>query len=112
MKKRSNTKKIFLTFFLILGSSIVYTKVPQAKPVTAVDQIRGDQTDNEITRILREELMNDKTLSTYAHNITIVTLGNNVTLKGTVKNKAEKIRIEKMVKAHTPDKNVINKMTY
>lgn len=112
MKKSTDTKKIFLAFFLILGSSIVYTKVPQVKTATATDQIHGSQTDVEITRILREELMNDKELSTYAHNISIITLGNNVTLRGTVKNKSEGIRIEEMVKNHTPDKKVINKLTY
>lgn len=112
MKKIANTKKIFLVFFLILGSSIVYTKVPQTKTVTAFDQMKGTKADTEITRILREELMRDKTLSTYAHNISIITLGNNVTLKGSVKNKSEGIRIEEMVKRHTPTKNVINNLTY
>lgn len=112
MTRSSDTKKIFLAFFLIIGSSIVYTKVPQVKIPTADDQIKGDKTDVEITRILREELMRDKELSTYAHNISIITLGNNITLRGTVKNKSEGIRIEEMVKSLTHDKKVTNKLTY
>lgn len=112
MKKRADTKKLFLAFFLILGSSIVYTKVPQVKTVTADQQMKGTETDVEITRILRQQLMEDKALSFYAKNITLVTLGNHITLKGKVKNKEEGIRIEEMVKRLTPDKQVINNLTF
>ena len=45
--------------------------------------------DREITRELRKALMADKGLSTYAHNIKIITKNGAVTLKGPVKSEQE-----------------------
>lgn len=85
--------------------------ISSAMAITADDQRKGSKSDMETTRSLREKLMYDRTLSTYAHNISIITLGNNVTLRGKVKNKEESMRLEEMVKKHSPDKNVINQLT-
>lgn len=60
-----------------------------AGQVTAGQQ-KENQRDRELTQNIRRSIMADKGLSTYAHNIKIVSQGGSVTLKGPVKSEDEK----------------------
>jgi len=60
-----------------------------AGEVTA-DQQKMNRTDRELTRKIRRSIMADKSLSTYAHNIKIISQNGAVTLKGPVKSDDEK----------------------
>jgi osmotically-inducible protein OsmY len=59
------------------------------------DQQKENPSDRELTRQIRRAIMQDKALSTYAHNVKIVAQGGTVTLKGPVKSEEEKMAIEK-----------------
>ena len=50
-------------------------------------------TDRELTRKIRHAIVADKSLSTYAHNIKIITQGGKVTLKGPVRSDDEKTNV-------------------
>ena len=63
------------------------------KELTA-DQQGETKQDREITQKIRRALVNDKSLSTYAHNVKIITVGGMVTLKGPVKSEEEKRAVE------------------
>ncbi len=63
--------------------------------LTAEDQSRGSAGDVELTRKIRSSITSDDALSTNAHNIKIITLNGQVTLKGPVKNAEEKNALEK-----------------
>jgi hyperosmotically inducible periplasmic protein len=58
------------------------------------DQQKNNQSDTTITRDIRRSVVGDKTLSTYAHNIKIVTRHGDVTLTGPVRTADEKKAIE------------------
>jgi osmotically-inducible protein OsmY len=58
------------------------------------DQQSNNPSDLQITRQIRKALVNDKSLSTYGHNVKIITQQGVVTLKGSVKSDAEKQEIE------------------
>jgi hyperosmotically inducible periplasmic protein len=62
-----------------------------AKPgaVTA-DQQKTNASDQDLTKKIRRSIMADKSLSTYAHNVKIITQNGAVTLKGPVKSDSEK----------------------
>ena len=60
-----------------------------ASAVTA-DQQKVNASDQELTRNIRRSVVADKSLSTYAHNVKIITQNGSVTLKGPVKSDAEK----------------------
>ena len=60
----------------------------------AADQQKDNRSDRDITQQIRQSIMKDKSLSTYAHNIKIVTQGGQVTLKGPVRSEDEKRAIE------------------
>jgi osmotically-inducible protein OsmY len=69
------------------------TKVNQrdrsAAEATA-DQQKSNAADMTMTRTIRRSIMADKSLSSYAHNIKIISQNGVVTLKGPVKSDAEK----------------------
>lgn len=58
------------------------------------DQQKGNTSDRDLTREIRRSLVQDKSLSTYAHNVKIIAQNGTVTLKGPVKSEDEKTAIE------------------
>jgi osmotically-inducible protein OsmY len=58
------------------------------------DQQKNNRSDREITRQIRQSIMKDKSLSTYAHNVKIISQNGMVTLKGPVRSEEEKKSIE------------------
>ena len=96
--------------FTVAGSSMLYGQTSTDQPANAdntkvnardnadtsptADQQKENKSDREITRRIRESLVKDESLSTYAHNIKIVTRDGHVTLKGPVRSNDEKRTIE------------------
>ena len=75
-----------------------------------------DQSNNknrlETTRQIRQQIVNDKSLSTAAHNVTIVTADSgDITLKGTVRSDEEKGKILQIAKNISPNAQVTDQMT-
>jgi|SRR5579863_2762447 len=54
------------------------------------DQQKNDRSDRMLTKNIRKSIMADKSLSTYAHNIKVISQNGTVTLKGPVKSEDEK----------------------
>jgi hyperosmotically inducible periplasmic protein len=65
-------------------------KQDRATEAVTADQQKMNQPDRKITQEIRKSLMADKSLSTYAHNVKIVTQNGTVTLKGPVRSEDEK----------------------
>ena len=74
-------------------NSKVNTRDRSESAVTA-DQQKENAADRTLTQKVRQSLMSDKSLSTYAHNVKIVSQGGEVTLKGPVRSDEEKQIIE------------------
>jgi len=66
----------------------------RSKGAVTADQQKDNANDLEITRKIRRALMDDKTLSTYAHNVKVVAQDGQVTLKGPVRTAEEKQTVE------------------
>jgi osmotically-inducible protein OsmY len=62
----------------------------QSPHAATADQQSNRTADLETSRQIRRALIADKSLSTYAHNIKIVTQHGKVTLRGPVRTEAEK----------------------
>ena len=58
------------------------------------DQQKDNRSDRDITQQIRQSIMKDKSLSTYAHNVKIIARNGQVTLKGPVRSEEEKKAIE------------------
>jgi hyperosmotically inducible protein len=64
-----------------------------SKGATTADQQKMNPADRATTKQIRSALMQDKALSTYAHNIKVITQDGHVTLKGPVRTEDEKTAI-------------------
>jgi hyperosmotically inducible protein len=105
--------RTFLCTGLLLGSGVLAraqepvgqqsspavdnTKVNErdrSKNEPTADQQKDNRSDQDITQQIRQSIMKDKSLSTYAHNVKIITQNGQVTLKGPVRSEDEKRTIE------------------
>ena len=64
------------------------------KASPTADQQKENRSDREITQQIRQSLVKDKSLSTYGHNVKVITQNGQVTLKGPVRSDDEKKAIE------------------
>lgn len=108
----SNIVRTFLCTGLLLGVGVLAhaqeatSQAPSATDNTrtnerdrsasepTADQQKDNRSDRDITQQIRQSIMKDKSLSTYAHNIKIITQQGQVTLKGPVQSEDEKKAIE------------------
>lgn len=73
-------------------NSKVNTRDRSSDAVTA-DQQKMNAADTKLTKDIRKSIMADRSLSTYAHNIKIISQNGMVTLKGPVKSDEEKTKL-------------------
>ncbi len=69
-------------------------KQDRAEGAMTAGQQQMDPADQQLTQKIRKAIMADKSLSTYAHNVKVISRDGMVTLKGPVRSDAEKSTIE------------------
>jgi hyperosmotically inducible protein len=75
------------------------------------DQQKETTADRNTTKQIRQSIMADKSLSTYAHNVKIITENGAVTLKGPVNSEEEKQTIASKAAAIVGQGKVTNQIT-
>lgn len=78
-------------------------------PPTA-DQQKMNPTDRAITQKIRKAIHEDKSLSTYAHNIKVITQDGKVTLRGPVRSEEEKNNLQAKAVTVAGEENVSNQL--
>jgi hyperosmotically inducible protein len=98
-------KRQFQMLALVIASAAVLNAAPaqqQTAPdntarnkseTTTAEQQKSNKSDLETTRRIRKAIVDDKALSTYAHNIKIVTEDGQVTLTGPVNTPQEQAAV-------------------
>ena len=81
----------------------------QSEPTA--DNAKNGTSDSELMRQIRHDVVADKSLSTYAHNVKIIAQGGKVTLKGVVHTEEEKKTIEDLARKHAGESNVTDELT-
>jgi hyperosmotically inducible periplasmic protein len=74
-------------------------------------QQSNSKSDVDMTRQIRRAIVNDKSLSTYAHNIKVITRHGQVTLKGPVRTEEEKRTVEATAAEVAGAANVTNQVS-
>lgn len=82
-----------------------------SKDAMTAQQQKVNPADRQTTRQIRSSLIKDKALSTYAHNIKIITRDGHVTLKGPVRSEDEKATIAAKAEAIAGAGNVKDELT-
>jgi osmotically-inducible protein OsmY len=75
------------------------------------DQQKETKDDRTLSQQIRKAVMDDKSLSTYAHNVKIISQNGTVTLRGPVRTEEEKAAIEAKAKAVAGVTAVNNELT-
>jgi len=78
---------------------------------TTADQQKENPADRELTQHVRKAIMQDKSLSTYAHNVKIISQNGTVTLKGPVRSEDEKRAIDAKAAEVAGGDKVVNELT-
>jgi len=86
-------------------------KRDQAKGAPTADQAKDNTSDRDVMQKIRKSIMDDKTLSTYAHNVKAIAQNGKVTLKGPVRSAEEKQTIETKATEVAGAGNVTNQLT-
>jgi hyperosmotically inducible protein len=86
------------------------TKVNKDQSKPTADQQKMNPADRSITQQIRKAIHQDSTLSTYAHNVKIVSQDGKVTLRGPVRSEDEKSKIEAKAVAVAGQGNVTNQL--
>lgn len=91
-------------------NSAMNERIVDANGLTAENQ-SNLPADVEVTRRIREELMKDETLSTYAKNVKIIAVNKAVTLKGPVNTATERQKIVNIASNIAPKMKIYNQMS-
>jgi hyperosmotically inducible protein len=116
-----------LTLGLLVGVSGVNLMAGQEKPPAAdntkanqrdrskaeptADNAKDNMSDRDIMQKIRKAVMDDKSLSSNAHNAKIIAQNGKVTLKGPVKSNEEKQTLEQKATEVAGAGNVTNELT-
>ncbi len=105
---------------LCTGLSVSFAQERPVKPDNTRTNREGGQTadqqnmtkeDRELTQQIRKSIVEDKSLSTYAHNVKIISQNGTVTLRGPVRSDDEKAAIEAKAKSIAGVTEVNNELT-
>ena len=86
------------------------TKMNKDQTSPTADQQKMNSTDRAISQKIRKAIHDDKNLSTYAHNIKVVTQDGKVTLRGPVHSEDEKSAIQAKAVGIVGQENVTNQI--
>jgi hyperosmotically inducible periplasmic protein len=74
------------------------------------DQQKENRSDRDITQQIRQSIVRDKSLSTYAHNVKVITTNGRVMLKGPVRSEDEKKAVEAKAAEIAGEKKVTSEL--
>lgn len=75
------------------------------------DQAKNSMSDRGLMKNIRHDLVNDKSLSTYGHNVKVIADHGKVTLRGPVHSVDEKRAIEEHARKYAGDGNIVDELT-
>ena len=113
---------------LIFSASLGASRLPQSGQQPAPDNTKANQgdananamtadhqkmnpADRDTSKQIRSAIMKDKNLSTYAHNVKVITQDGKVTLKGPVRSEDERSSVTAKAVAVAGESNVSNELT-
>jgi len=87
------------------------TKMNKNDDGVTADSQKMNPADRELAQKVRKAIVDDKSLSTYAHNVKVIARDGAVTLKGPVRSDEEKTAVEAKAVSVAGDGKVTNELT-
>ncbi len=95
----------------VAGDNSKVNQQDRQSSAPTADQQKNDSSDLQLSREVRQSLVKDKSLSTYAHNIKVIAQNGKVTLKGPVRSDDERSAILAKATQVAGEANVNDEMT-
>ncbi|SRR5579864_5451256 len=129
MKRKSHARSLLLVGALILSCGALLSAQDSAGQTTpandntkmnqrdrnpnepTADQQQNNRSDRELTQQVRKAIEADKSFSTYAHNVKVITQNGQVTLKGPVRSEEEKHAVESKAAEVAGEGKVVSELT-
>ncbi len=129
MKRKSHARSLLLVGALILSGGALLSAQDSAGQTTpandntkmnqrdrnpnepTADQQQNNRSDRELTQQVRKAIEADKSFSTYAHNVKVITQNGQVTLKGPVRSEEEKHAVESKAAEVAGEGKVVSELT-
>src|SRR5450631_249449 len=129
MKRKSSYLNLLFAGLLLLGCgtlAVAQDSAGQSSPDSdntkmnqrdrnpnepTADQQQNNRSDRDLTQQIRQAIVADKTFSTDAHNVKVITQNGQVTLKGPVRSDDEKRAVETKAAAIAGDGKVTSELT-
>lgn len=124
--KKTLTRKLSIALFLATSVGMLWAQQDSSQQVPAdntkvnqrdrnqqeptADQQKENASDRHLTQQIRRAIIKDKSLSSEAHNVKIITQNGAVTLKGPVKSEEEKQAIESKASQIAGGRNVTSEL--
>ena len=86
-------------------------KRDRSKAEPTADQQKENKSDRETAAAIRRAIVQDKSLSTYAHNVKVIVQNGTVTLKGPVRSDAERSAVQAKAAAVAGSATITNEIT-
>lgn len=109
---------MFTAFFAATSFAADYATNPSAdntamnkREAVTAEQAGMGKLDTELTRRIRQDVMKDKSLSTYAQNVKIISVNGTVTVKGPVRTAADEEKVLNYARAAAGNMNVVDEVT-
>jgi len=105
MRIKRNLCGLLLSSGLLIAPSLAVGGQSDSK---TIDPEKSGNSENDVTRKIRRDLTNDKSLSSYARRLKIMAVGNLVMLRGPVRSESERNAVLACAKKHAGDNNVVD----
>jgi hyperosmotically inducible protein len=79
--------------------------------IETADNQANSKADRQTTAKIRKAIVGEKDLSTYAHNIKVITVNGQVTLKGPVQTDDEKQKVASLAATVVSSDKIVNEIT-
>ncbi len=86
-------------------------KQDRDRSAPTADQGKNNLSDRDLMQHIRKDVVHDKSLSTYGHNVKVIAQHGRVTLKGPVHSEDEKRAVEEHARRYAGEGNVDNQLT-
>ena|SRR5579863_1127228 len=75
---------------------------------TTIDPAKSGNSDNEITRKIKQDLSRNKSLSSYARSVKVMAVGDRVMVRGPVRSESERKTVLACAKKYAGENNVVD----
>src|SRR5471030_2836943 len=97
-------------FFGVAAAAVAAAQSPRPAPQKPATS-QGTRTDAETTKLIRQAIQRDKSLSVAARKVQVITLAGYVTLKGSVRSPEERAVVEAKAAQVAGDDYVMSQLT-